>query len=36
MTPTDLLAALRAAAAAGDSRAAEFLLTFLSWWSTRH
>jgi len=31
MTPTELLAALRAAAASGDAKAAAFLLTFEPW-----
>lgn len=31
MTPTELLAALRAAAAAGDTEAALFLPTFEAW-----
>jgi hypothetical protein len=36
MTPNELLAALRAAAEAGDAKAAAFLPTFASWWRTLH
>lgn len=33
--PDELLTALRAAAAAGDAKAAAFLVTFAEWWRNR-
>lgn len=36
MTPDELLKALRAAAAAGDTKAADFLPTYESWWRSLH